>query len=189
MFPPFPMWSFIMSYNIGGLKLAQYLLNRSYPLCTNGSSALGRWTRCQGQRSAVLQWWTSVLSTSSDYQIPPLPIPSRPAPRHAARRCQWPIFLFPLSSRLARRTLFVPRLLADPRAPVIFMINDCRPFVQRRPWTGLCWERPRRAKRVQFYNHAFASAMMCTFFDDSRLSRRESVELIVESSASVETGI
>lgn len=154
-------------------------------VCTNGSRALGRRIRCQGQRSAVLQWWTS--SCPRHLTTKYLPFPSHPAPRHAARRCQWPIFLFPLSSRLARRTL-CPATFGRPKG-TCYLLNKRLPTfclaaaVNR---FALCTD-----ARVQFYNHAFASAMMCTstFFDYSRLSRREPVEFIMESSASVETDL
>lgn len=122
-----------MTSDLGSLKLAGYfLIIMLCPLCTNGSTATSSWSRCQGQRSAVL-----VVSTSSDYQIPPLPFPSRAEPRADAND---PYFYSPfhLVSRAAPRTLFVPRLLADPRASVIFVINGRRPFVKRWPGTGLC---------------------------------------------------
>lgn len=117
----FPMWSFMTSYNIGGLTLV-------YPLCTNGSRALGRRIRCQGQRSAALQWWTS--SCPRHLTTKYLPFPSHPTQRHATPRADAndPYFYSPFHLVL-RAALFVPRLLADPRAPVIFIINDCRPFV------------------------------------------------------------
>lgn len=143
------MWSFMMSYNIGGLTLAQYLLNRMlYPLCTNGSRALGRWTRCQGQRSAVLQWWTS--SCPRHLTTKYLPIPSRPAPSHAARRCQWPIFLFPpfISScaphSLCPATFGRPKgtcYLHNKRLPTFCLAAAVNRFV-------LCTAAPRHATHV-----------------------------------------
>lgn len=162
-----------------------------YSLCTNGSRALGRWTRCQGQRSAVLQWWTS--SCPRHLTTKYLPFPSHPAQRHATpRRAPMPmthIFIPPFISSCAPHSL-CPTTFGRPkgtcylhnkRLPTFCLAAAVNRFV-------LCAAAPRHA-RVQFYNRAFASAMMCTFFAYSRLSRRESVELIVESSASVETGI
>lgn len=72
------------------------------PLRTNGLTRIGSWTRCQGQRSAVLVVDdVVVVSTSSDYQIPPLPFPPRATQRADAND---PYFYSPLSSRLARRS-------------------------------------------------------------------------------------
>lgn len=129
-----------------------------------------------------------VLSTSFDYQIPPHPIPPSAKPRRAPMPMTH-IFIPPFISSCAPHSL-CPATFGRPkgtcylhnkRLPTFCLAAAVNRFV-------LCTAAPRPAC-VQFYNHAFASAMMCTFFDYSRLSHRESVELIVESSASVETGI